>query len=57
MKTIRDEIVKKLPGYYLNNSEGVQEPNVGYYDEDAEEWVYVTAPEVISPVEFIYDAH
>ena len=54
-KTIRDEIVNKLPGYYLNNSEGVQEPNAGYYDEDAEEWVYVTAPEVISPVEFIYD--
>ena len=32
----------KLPGYWLNNSEGVAEPNAGYVDETG--WVYVSAP-------------
>lgn len=46
-KTVRDEIVNKLPGYYLNNSEMVQEPNAGYIDDTG--WVYVSAPEVDIP--------
>ena len=42
-KTVKDEIMKKLPGYYLNNSEGVAEPNAGFVDDTG--WVYVSAPE------------
>ena len=44
-KTVKEEIINKLPGYYLNNSEGVAEPNAGYQDETG--WVYVSAPEVL----------
>ena len=44
-KTVKEEIIRKLPGYYLNNSEGVAEPNAGYQDETG--WVYVSAPEVL----------
>ncbi|MBE6726853.1 MAG: S-layer homology domain-containing protein [Ruminococcaceae bacterium] len=46
-KSVKDEIVNKLPGYYLNNSELVEEPNAGYQDETG--WVYVSAPEVLNP--------
>ncbi len=41
-KTVKAEIMTKLPGYWLNNSEGVAEPNAGYVDETG--WVYVSAP-------------
>jgi hypothetical protein len=51
-KTVRDSIVDKLPGYYLNNSEGVEEPDAGYQDDTG--WVYVSAPEKISPVNYQY---
>ena len=46
-KTAKDEIIKKLPGYYLNNADGVQEPDAGYQDETG--WVYVSAPEADIP--------
>ena len=42
-KGVRDNIVKTLPGYYLNNAQGVAEPDAGYQDETG--WVYVSAPE------------
>ena len=42
-KGVRDNIVKNLPGYYLNNAQGVAEPDAGYQDETG--WVYVSAPE------------
>ena len=41
-KTVKAEIMTKLPGYWLNNSEGVAEPGAGYEDETG--WVYVSAP-------------
>ena len=41
-KTVKAEIMTKLPGYWLNNSEGVAEPDAGYVDETG--WVYVSAP-------------
>jgi hypothetical protein len=47
-KTVKNEIVDKLPGYYLNKSDSTpdeREPNAGYFDETG--WVYVSAPEVI----------
>lgn len=50
-KGVRDNIVARLPGYYLNNAEGVAEPDAGYEDECG--WVYVSAPEKVTPVEFI----
>ena len=46
-KSVKDEIMDKLPGYYLNNAEMVEEPNAGYQDETG--WVYVSAPEVLDP--------
>ena len=52
-KGVRDNIVKRLPGYYLNNAEGVSEPNAGYQDETG--WVYVSAPEYVTPLVTIYD--
>ena len=52
-KGVRDNIVKRLPGYYLNNSEGVAEPNAGYRDDTG--WVYVSAPEYVAPLVTIYD--
>ena len=42
-KSVRDSIVDRLPGYYLNNSSEVQEPGAGFRDETG--WVYVSAPE------------
>ncbi len=41
-KTVKAEIMTKLPGYWLNSSAGVAEPNAGYVDETG--WVYVSAP-------------
>ncbi len=47
-KTVKAEIVNKLPGHYLNKSDSTAdelEPNAGFYDETG--WVYVSAPEVV----------
>lgn len=52
-KGVRDNIVKRLPGYYLNNAERVAEPNAGYQDETG--WVYVSAPEYVTPLVTVYD--
>ena len=52
-KTVRDSIVNRLPGYYLNNADGVAEPNAGYQDETG--WVYVSAPEKVAPVTYVYE--
>ena len=52
-KTVRDSIVDRLPGYYLNNADGVAEPGAGYQDETG--WVYVSAPEYVTPLVTIYD--
>ncbi|MBR3235623.1 MAG: cell wall-binding repeat-containing protein [Atopobiaceae bacterium] len=52
-KTVRDCIVKRLPGYYLNNSEGVAEPDASFQDDTG--WVYVSAPEPVTPTTFVYD--
>ena len=52
-KTVRDSIVDRLPGYYLNNADGVAEPDAGYQDETG--WVYVSAPEYVTPLVTIYD--
>lgn len=49
-KTVRDDIVDRLPGYYLNNAEGVEEPDAGYQDDTG--WVYVSAPEKVSPAAY-----
>ena len=52
-KGVRDNIVSRLPGYYLNNAEGVAEPDAGYQDETG--WVYVSAPEKVTPLNVNYD--
>ena len=52
-KTVRDSMVDRLPGYYLNNAEGVAEPDAGYQDDTG--WVYVSAPEKVAPVILIHD--
>ena len=52
-KTVRDSIVDRLPGYYLNNADGIAEPDAGYQDETG--WVYVSAPEYVTPLVTIYD--
>ncbi|MBQ4427941.1 MAG: S-layer homology domain-containing protein [Oscillospiraceae bacterium] len=44
-KTVKTNITERLPGHYLNSSDGVEEPSAGYYDGQAGEWVYVSAPE------------
>ncbi|MBQ3282201.1 MAG: hypothetical protein IJH41_07345 [Eubacterium sp.] len=44
-KGVRDAIRNRLPGYYLNNSEGVAEPYAGFRDDTG--WVYVSAPEPV----------
>lgn len=46
-KGVRDNIRKRLPGYCLNNAEGVAEPDAGFEDETG--WVYVSAPEYVEP--------
>ncbi len=51
-KGVRDNIVKRLPGYYLNNAQGVAEPNASFEDETG--YVYVSAPEIVTPVEYNY---
>ena len=51
-KGVRDAIRGRLPGYYLNNSEGVAEPDAGY--EDNTGWVYVSAPEPVNPAVYAY---
>ena len=52
-KGVRDNIRNTLPGYYLNNSEGVAEPGAGYQDDTC--WVYVSAPKNVAPVNYVYD--
>lgn len=51
-KGVRDSIVSRLPGYYLNNAQGVSEPDAGFEDESG--CVYVSAPEKVSPLELAY---
>lgn len=51
-KGVRDSIVKRLPGYYLNNAQGVAEPDAGYQDDTG--WVYVSAPEKVAPLTYVY---
>ena len=51
-KGVRDNIVSSLPGYYLNNAEGVAEPGAGYQDDTG--WVYVSAPKDVEPVVCVY---
>lgn len=51
-KTVRDGIVDRLPGYYLNNAEDIAEPDAGFQDDTG--WVYVSAPEKVSPVTYHY---
>lgn len=51
-KGVRDNIVKRLPGYYLNNKDGVAEPDAGYQDDTG--WVYVSAPEKVAPAAYHY---
>ncbi len=52
-KGVRDNIRNRLPGYYLNNAEGVAEPGAGYQDDTG--WVYVSAPKPVSPINYVYD--
>ena len=52
-KTVRDNVKKRLPGYCLNNAEGVAEPDAGYQDETG--WVYVTAPKPVGPINYTYE--
>ena len=40
-KTVKDEL-SRLPGSWLNNASGVQEPGAGYQDDTG--WVYVSGP-------------
>ncbi len=42
-RAVKNDIMEKLPGHYLNNNKMVEEPNAGYEDETG--WVYVSAPE------------
>lgn len=51
-KTVRDNIKGRLPGYYLNNAEGVAEPEAGYQDDTGR--VYVSAPKKVTPLSFNY---
>lgn len=51
-KGVRDGIVNRLPGYCLNNSEGVAEPDASFEDETG--FVYVSAPEKVSPLAYVY---
>ena len=51
-KGVRDNIVKRLPGCYLNNAQGVAEPDAGYQDDTG--WVYVSAPEKVAPLTCVY---
>ena len=48
-KGVRDDIEERLPGYYLNNANGVEEPGAGYEDETG--WVYVSVPKDVDPEE------
>ena len=51
-KGVRDNIVKRLPGYYLNNANGIAEPDAGFVDDTG--YVYVTAPKKVTPVNYVY---
>ncbi len=51
-KTVREEIEIKLPGCYINDSYYVEEPDAGFEDETG--WVYVSAPEKVSPLTLNY---
>ncbi len=52
-KGVRQSMVNRLPGYYLNNAEGVAEPGAGYQDDTG--WVYVSAPKAVAPVTYVYE--
>ena len=54
-KTVKESIMARLPGYYLNNSAGVQEPDAGFHDETG--WVYVSAPEKVDSDIHIYEKY
>lgn len=51
-KSVRDAIVDRLPGYCLNNSEGVDTPDASFVDDTG--YVYVSAPVPVSPVAYTY---
>ena len=51
-KGVRDSMLNRLPGCYRNNAEGVEEPDAGYQDDTG--WVYVSAPEKVAPVNYVY---
>lgn len=51
-KGVRQSMESRLPGYYLNNAEGVAEPGAGYQDETG--WVYVSAPKAVTPATYVY---
>ena len=52
-KGVRDCIVNRLPGYYHNTSENVDEPDAGFVDETGA--VYVSAPEKVAPCVYNYN--
>lgn len=54
-KTVKDSIMARLPGYYLNNSSKVEEPDAGFRDDTG--WVYVSAPEKVDSDIHIYDKY
>ena len=51
-KSVRDAIVSQLPGYTLNNANGVQEPDASFVDDTG--YVYVSAPKKVAPITFSY---
>ncbi len=51
-RTVKQGVMKRLPGYCLNNADGVQEPDAGFTDDTG--WVYVSAPEKVAPLTFTY---
>jgi hypothetical protein len=54
-RTVRESIMDRLPGYYLNNSAGVQEPDAGFRDDTG--WVYVSAPSKVDSDIHIYEKY
>ena len=52
-KGVRQSIEARLPGYYLNNAEGVAEPDASFEDETG--FVYVSAPEKVAPAVYTYE--
>jgi hypothetical protein len=52
-KTVRDAIVNRLPGHYLNNAENVAEPDAGFVDDTG--CAYVSAPKKVEPIAFTFE--